>query len=163
MVLLFLQRNAWAVTYFTSLVSSHGESRQTASARRCQHCLPAHPPQAASQQPLPAPLNGKKSATIPSTLIVAACDRIATITASTRSYVRPYTYTCAPSIASAWAMAHPIPAVDPVTNATLFVSFRSTASSKRKATPSPIILSDRGERACRDAPRWRVLECADLN
>src|SRR5947209_7811243 len=73
-----------------------------------------------------APAELEKSATIPSTLLVAACDRIAAIAASTRSCVRPFTYTCAPSIASAWAIANPIPAVDPVTNATLVVSFRST-------------------------------------
>ena len=26
-----------------------------------------------------------------------------------------------------------------------------------------MIFSDQGETACRDAPRWRVLECSDLN
>src|SRR6266404_101527 len=76
-----------------------------------------------------APAKPQKSAAMPSTLAFVVLDRIAAIAAFTRSCVRPFTKTCAPSLASELAIAKPIPAVDPVTNAVFPVSFRSTSSS----------------------------------
>src|ERR1700736_4590955 len=53
------------------------------------------------------------------------CDlRMDSIASDTRSSVRPFTITRAPSAASDLAMAKPIPAVEPVTNAVLFSSFK---------------------------------------
>src|SRR6266404_6297251 len=83
-----------------------------------------------------APAEPEKSAAMPSTLAAAACDRIASTAASTRSCVRPFTWTCAPSLASDLAIANPIPAVDPVTRTIFPVSLRSTSFSCRKAAPS---------------------------
>src|SRR3989441_2993243 len=79
------------------------------------------------------PAEPEKSAAMPSTFAAAACDRIAATAASTRSCVRPFTWTCAPSLASDLAIANPIPAVDPVTSAIFPVSLRSTPFSCRKA------------------------------
>src|SRR6202007_1918292 len=44
---------------------------------------------------------------------------------STRSWVRPLSRTCAPSRASPWAIAKPIPAVEPVTRADFPARWRS--------------------------------------
>src|SRR5580704_19285752 len=59
-------------------------------------------------------------------IFAPGCDfRISAIAAFTRSCVRPFTITDAPSAASPRAVANPIPAVDPVTNAALPFSWRS--------------------------------------
>ena len=53
------------------------------------------------------------------------CDPLMDAMASdTRASVRPFTITRVPSAASDLAMAKPIPAVEPVTKAVLFSSFR---------------------------------------
>src|SRR5437879_2116247 len=87
-----------------------------------------------------APAEPEKSAAMPSTFAAAAWDRIASTAASTRSCVRPFTWTCAPSLASDLAIANPIPAVDPVTRAIFPVSLRSTSFSCRKAAPLVVTL-----------------------
>src|SRR6185436_12907600 len=53
---------------------------------------------------------------------------------STRPCERPLTTTAAPSCASNEAMAKPIPAVEPVTSAFLFVSCKSIGASLDGAT-----------------------------
>jgi hypothetical protein len=53
-----------------------------------------------------APAKPEKSAAMPSTLAFVALNRIAAIAAFTRSCVRPFTKTCAPSLASELAIAN---------------------------------------------------------
>src|SRR5712691_7022377 len=50
--------------------------------------------------------------------------RMAAMASDTRASVRPLTITRVPSAASDLAMAKPIPAVEPVTKAVLFSSFK---------------------------------------
>src|SRR5205807_3785230 len=99
-----------------------------------------------------APAEPEKSAAMPSTLPAAACDRIAFTAASTRSCVRPFTWTCAPSLVSDLAIANPIPAVDPVTSAIFPVSLRSTSFSDRKPVPSGRHVVGSASAACSPSP-----------
>src|SRR5712692_6610579 len=67
--------------------------------------------------------------------------------ASTRSCVRPFTITSAPSRASARAMANLMPAVDPVTSALLPRSWRSMRESslRRRTERAELVVADRLE------------------
>src|SRR5947209_8655911 len=71
------------------------------------------------------PCSVPRSAAMPRSLGV----RLEEMAASTRSWVRPLRKTSAPSVARRWAMASPMPAVEPVTSAVLPLSWRSIASS----------------------------------
>src|SRR2546430_6746702 len=73
-----------------------------------------------------------RSAAIPDTLAEGTSWRIFCNATSTRAAVRPFTRTCAPSCARAAAMAKPIPAVEPVTTASLSFSPRSIGVLTRR-------------------------------
>ena len=62
---------------------------------------------------------------------------MAATASATRASVRPLTMTRAPSAASALAMARPMPAVEPVTSASLSVSCRSMAFSPATRVGGP--------------------------
>src|SRR5436190_19909497 len=65
-----------------------------------------------------------KSSASPSSFAVGTFARMEAMASFTRTSVRPLTITRAPSPASALAMAKPIPAVEPLTRASLFSSWR---------------------------------------
>ena len=71
----------------------------------------------------------ERSATRPSRRAAGWSRRIASSAVTTRASVRPFTTTRAPSAASPLAMAKPIPAVEPVTSASLPSSCRFMACS----------------------------------
>ena len=80
----------------------------------------------------------------------------------TRSCVRPFTVTCAPSRASARAAAKPMPAVEPVTSARFPVSPRSmhTFRERRHAfVPQPAGITESIHRATSSRPRRAGIRC----
>ncbi len=65
-----------------------------------------------------------KSSASPSSFAVGTFARMEAMASFTRASLRPLTMTRVPSAASALAMAKPIPAVEPLTRASLFSSWR---------------------------------------
>src|SRR5580698_10550670 len=64
---------------------------------------------------------------VPRSAAIPCAEPLASIAARTRSSVRPFTITDAPSFANACAIAKPMPAVEPDTRAVLPLSCRSIA------------------------------------